>query len=315
MADGAGRWPSQSRALVARRSASSGSIRARRPRASASSTGSGGEARYVASGAIRTSGDDFPPRLRQIFEGVRRARARIRARPRSRSSACSCIAMPTARSSSARRAVRRLCAAFVDGPAVFEYAPREVKLAVVGQGRRAEGAGAADGADAAEARRRARSRTRPMRSALALCHAYSRAAAAARRRRPRHGARRVIGFLRGRLAAKHPPQLVVDVGGVGYEVEAPMSTFYGLPAVGAEVQLHTHLVVREDAHVLFGFGTERERAPVPRADQGLRRRSANRARRSCPASASTTSTAASRARTSRRWCAFRASAARRPSAS
>lgn len=70
----------------------------------------------------------------------------------------------------------------------------------------------------------------------------------------------MIGFLRGRLAAKHPPSLLVDVGGVGYEIEAPMSTFYGLPAVGAEVSLHTHLVVREDAHVLFGFGTERERA-------------------------------------------------------
>ena len=70
----------------------------------------------------------------------------------------------------------------------------------------------------------------------------------------------MIGFLRGRLAAKQPPQLVVDVGGVGYEVEAPMSTFYGLPSVGAEVQLHTHLVVREDAHVLYGFGTERERS-------------------------------------------------------
>jgi Holliday junction DNA helicase RuvA len=70
----------------------------------------------------------------------------------------------------------------------------------------------------------------------------------------------VIGHLRGRLVAKHPPQLVVDVGGVGYEVEAPMSTFYGLPGVGVEVQLHTHLVVREDAHVLFGFGTERERS-------------------------------------------------------
>ncbi|MGB5104591.1 MAG: Holliday junction branch migration protein RuvA [Steroidobacteraceae bacterium] len=70
----------------------------------------------------------------------------------------------------------------------------------------------------------------------------------------------MIGYLRGRLAAKHPPQLLLDVGGVGYEVEAPMSTFYGLPAVGAEVSLHTHLVVREDAHVLFGFGTERERS-------------------------------------------------------
>ncbi|HVN41877.1 MAG TPA: Holliday junction branch migration protein RuvA [Steroidobacteraceae bacterium] len=70
----------------------------------------------------------------------------------------------------------------------------------------------------------------------------------------------MIGHLRGRLAAKHPPQLLVEVGGVGYEVEAPMSTFYGLPGVGAEVSLHTHLVVREDAHVLFGFGTERERS-------------------------------------------------------
>ena len=70
----------------------------------------------------------------------------------------------------------------------------------------------------------------------------------------------MIGHLRGRLVAKHPPQLVVEVGGVGYEVEAPMSTFYGLPSTGAEVQLHTHLVVREDAHVLYGFGTERERS-------------------------------------------------------
>jgi Holliday junction DNA helicase RuvA len=70
----------------------------------------------------------------------------------------------------------------------------------------------------------------------------------------------VIGFLRGKLAAKHPPQLVVDVAGVGYELEAPMSTFYGLPTTGADVHLFTHLVVREDAHVLFGFGTERERS-------------------------------------------------------
>jgi len=72
----------------------------------------------------------------------------------------------------------------------------------------------------------------------------------------------MIGQLRGRLAAKHPPQLLLDVGGVGYEVEAPMSTFYGLPSVGAEVTLLTHLVVREDAHVLFGFGSERERSLI-----------------------------------------------------
>lgn len=69
----------------------------------------------------------------------------------------------------------------------------------------------------------------------------------------------MIGHLRGRLAAKQPPAIVVDVGGVGYECEAPMSTFYGLPAVGADVQLHTHLVVREDAQLLYAFATEQER--------------------------------------------------------
>lgn len=70
----------------------------------------------------------------------------------------------------------------------------------------------------------------------------------------------MIGRLRGTLLDKKPPQLLLDVGGVGYEVEAPMSTFYQLPAVGGEVVLHTHLVVREDAHLLFGFGSERERS-------------------------------------------------------
>lgn len=69
----------------------------------------------------------------------------------------------------------------------------------------------------------------------------------------------MIGFLRGRLAQKHPPALLVDVNGVGYELEAPMSTFYALPAVGEPVMLHTHLVVREDAQLLYGFATEAER--------------------------------------------------------
>jgi Holliday junction DNA helicase RuvA len=69
----------------------------------------------------------------------------------------------------------------------------------------------------------------------------------------------MIGFLRGRLAAKHPPALLVDVNGVGYEMEAPMSTFYGLPAAGEPVALFTHMVVREDAQILFAFGTEGER--------------------------------------------------------
>lgn len=70
----------------------------------------------------------------------------------------------------------------------------------------------------------------------------------------------MIGRLRGRLAEKHPPRLLLDVNGVGYEVEAPMSTFYQLPAIGEEVSLHTHLVVREDAHALYGFCSLRERA-------------------------------------------------------
>jgi Holliday junction DNA helicase RuvA len=69
----------------------------------------------------------------------------------------------------------------------------------------------------------------------------------------------VIGWLRGRLAAKHPPALVVDVNGVGYECEAPMSTFYQLPETGADITLRTHLVVREDAHLLYAFATEDER--------------------------------------------------------
>ncbi len=69
----------------------------------------------------------------------------------------------------------------------------------------------------------------------------------------------MIGYLRGKLVRKQPPALIIDVAGVGYELEAPMSTFYKLPELGSEVQLHTHLVVREDAHLLYGFATEDER--------------------------------------------------------
>lgn len=69
----------------------------------------------------------------------------------------------------------------------------------------------------------------------------------------------MIGFLRGRLALKQPPALMVEVNGVGYELEAPMSTFYALPSAGETVALFTHLVVRDDAHILFGFGTDGER--------------------------------------------------------
>ena len=70
----------------------------------------------------------------------------------------------------------------------------------------------------------------------------------------------MIGRLTGKLVAKHPPQVLLEAGGLGYEVEVPMSTLFALPATGDTVTLHTHLVVREDAHVLYGFVTLEERA-------------------------------------------------------
>lgn len=70
----------------------------------------------------------------------------------------------------------------------------------------------------------------------------------------------MIGRLTGTLLAKQPPQLLIDVHGVGYEVEAPMSTFFRLPSLGEKLVLETHLVVREDAHLLFGFATASEKA-------------------------------------------------------
>ncbi len=69
----------------------------------------------------------------------------------------------------------------------------------------------------------------------------------------------MIGRISGRLLEKHPPQVVVDVQGVGYEIDVSMSTFYQLPATGEEVRLYTHRVVREDAQLLYGFATEEER--------------------------------------------------------
>ena len=70
----------------------------------------------------------------------------------------------------------------------------------------------------------------------------------------------MIGRITGRLAEKNPPQILVDVNGVGYELDVPMSTFYGLPALGQNVSLATHMAVREDGHFLYGFATEDERA-------------------------------------------------------
>lgn len=69
----------------------------------------------------------------------------------------------------------------------------------------------------------------------------------------------MIGRIQGTLVSKQPPAILVDCAGVGYELEAPMSTIYNLPNVGERVTLLTHMVVREDAHLLFGFGSETER--------------------------------------------------------
>lgn len=69
----------------------------------------------------------------------------------------------------------------------------------------------------------------------------------------------MIGLISGTLLEKHPPQILVEVNGVGYELDVPMSTFYTLPASGQRVRLYTHLLVREDAHVLYGFASEEER--------------------------------------------------------
>ena len=69
----------------------------------------------------------------------------------------------------------------------------------------------------------------------------------------------MIGLLSGKILSKQPPRLLLDVHGVGYEVDAPMTTFYDLPAVGAEVTLFTHLAVRDDAHTLYGFAKVTDR--------------------------------------------------------
>jgi len=69
----------------------------------------------------------------------------------------------------------------------------------------------------------------------------------------------MIGRITGVLIEKNPPQVVVDISGVGYEIDVPMSTFYNLPGIGERVSLHTQLIVREDAHLLYGFATDGER--------------------------------------------------------
>ena len=69
----------------------------------------------------------------------------------------------------------------------------------------------------------------------------------------------MITHLTGKLAEKHPPQITIDVNGIGYELEVSMQTFYQLPNIGESIHIHTQLIVREDAHLLFGFGSHSER--------------------------------------------------------
>lgn len=77
---------------------------------------------------------------------------------------------------------------------------------------------------------------------------------------PKQGFTQMIGRITGTLLSKHPPQITVDVHGIGYEIDVPMSTLYQLPATGETATLYTHLAIREDAHQLFGFASEGERA-------------------------------------------------------
>ncbi len=70
----------------------------------------------------------------------------------------------------------------------------------------------------------------------------------------------MIGLIRGRLLEKQPPEIVIEAGGVGYEIQLPMTSFYQLPEVGSEALVYTHFVVREDAQLLFGFADKSERA-------------------------------------------------------
>ena len=212
----------------------------------------GSNVAYVVSGAIRTQGESFAERLQEIFTGVDQLTNEFRPdevaieRVFMHRNADSALKLGQARGAA-------LSATFALRPRVFEYAPREVKQAVVGTG-------AAEKEQVQLMVKRLLNISGPL---GAMRRMRSRSRCVMRTRASSNGVDplgiAMIGFLRGRLTAKHPPALVIDVGGVGYEIEAPMSTFYGLPAVGTEIHLFTHLVVREDAHILFGFGTERER--------------------------------------------------------
>ena len=214
---------------------------------------SAGRTAPVRWGSIRTDGD-HSARLRSIFVEVARVVREFRPaeiaieRVFLHRNADSALKLGQARAAA-------ICATFDADLPVYEYSARHIKKAVVGPGRRGEGSGATHGADPIGRSRRAScgcrrrvgggylSRPRARRAVVVACG----------------GGAVVIGSLKGTLLSKRPPWLTLDVGGVGYELEAPMSTFYRLPEPGKPLSLITHLIVREDAHALYGFSTEAER--------------------------------------------------------
>ena len=209
---------------------------------------------YVASGVIRTEQGEFSARLCEIFRCVRSVVAQYRPQEIAiervfvNRNPDSALKLGQARGAA-------ICGTVDANAEVFEYATRQIKQAVVGSGS----------AEKAQVQLMMRSILKlegPRDRRCGRCVGGGRLPCAAR---PGAcvaqigGEPTMIGFLKGRLAAKQPPTLLIDVNGVGYELEAPMSTFYGLPATGEPVALFTHLVIREDAHILFGFGTDSER--------------------------------------------------------
>ena len=162
-----------------------------------------------------------------------------------------------------------IAAAVLAGLPVTEYTAGQVKQAVVGVGRAQKTQVQAmvrrllllPGNAGSRCRRRARGRDLPrpcIDGARRSRQAAGIGCACGRLLSPvEFGS--MIGRLSGILLEKNPPQLLLDVHGVAYEVDVPMSTYYNLPVIGERITLYTHLVVREDAHLLYGFGTEDER--------------------------------------------------------
>jgi crossover junction endodeoxyribonuclease RuvC len=240
---------------------------------------------YVASGCVKTDSDgSLPQRIATILDGL----AEIIATYHPQQAAVEIVFVNVNPQSTLLLGQARgaAIAALVTAKLpVAEYTALQVKQAVVGHGKAAKeqvqpwwracwrcpARPAADAADAlACAICHAQAAQRPGRPGRARRPAPRRAyhrAASCLNAFPRHPRQKkspigvvMIGRLTGTLLEKNPPRILLDVQGVGYEIDVPMSTFYNLPAPGEQVTLHTHFVVREDGHFLFGFGTPAEQA-------------------------------------------------------